>query len=636
MRTLADFYLSLPKKYFNHPSFASRIGTGVYNFKSYSELISDSFDLAFGLEQIVPKHSKIAIFADNCYEWMTISVATTLLGGADVPRASDVTDQDIVYILNHSESKILFVENRELAQKILKLSDVLEFLKEIIIIHKSKETEKHKTEFLPKGNSIPVRDFQEVVTEGKKNRTNRNIDEFVKSRSVSETDLFTLIYTSGTTGKPKGVMLTHENILFQLRNLPIHLAPGDRTISILPIWHIFERIFEIFSMFYGACTYYSSVRTLKEDLKNVKPRFLASAPRLWESIYAGIQANILKSSGVKQALYKFSYYFAENFYESISVLKNLDLQLAKQNRFHRFFKILYHSLRMLLLLLPYLVGDFLVLSKIRQATGGKLIGSVSGGGALPLYVDRFFNTIGIPVLEGYGMTETSPVIAMRTFEFIIPGTVGKIFPQTEIRLVDIQTGEIFLDTSKNLIEFNRKGEIHVKGKQVMMGYYKDSANTNKILLDGWLNTGDLGVYTANEALQIVGRSKETIVLLGGENVEPIPIESKILESDWIDQCMVVGQDQKFLSVLIYPNLNLLTPEETLEFWKDKKLKQKIESEIKSKVNLNTGFKSIERVVGVIVIPKPFEVGDELTAKLSLKRFVITEKYSESIKSIYSS
>lgn len=239
------------------------------------------------------------------------------------------------------------------------------------------------------------------------------------------------------------------------------------------------------------------------------------------------------------------------------------------------------------------------------------------------------------MLEGYGMTETAPVLAMRTFEEIIPGSVGRIFPKTHLRLVDLQTGEVFLDTETGKFVFGRKGEIHVKGKQVMAGYYKNPDATNKVLVDGWLNTGDLGIFTANHNLRIVGRSKETIVLLGGENVEPVPIESKILESEWIDQCMVVGQDQKYLSVLVYPNISRFEEPLTGEFWNKKEVIQKIETEIKTKVNAQTGFKSFERVVGVVVLPKPFEVGDELTAKLSLKRHVITDKYKSEIAKLYS-
>ncbi|TGM68747.1 long-chain fatty acid--CoA ligase [Leptospira levettii] len=628
MRTMIDFYLDLPKRFGHKKAFGTRLGPGVYQFKTYMELLNDAKHLALGLGETLSERDKVAIFADNSYEWIQTSIATTLLGAIDVPRASDVTDQDILYILNHSESKILFVENETVFEKVIRLEKDLEFLKEIILFYPPKQNKELKS------RKIKTITLQELVTKGIQKRKEDPSDHIFLENTIKESDLFTMIYTSGTTGTPKGVMLTHGNILFQLKNLPLSLKKGDKTLSILPIWHIFERIFEIFSLSYGACTYYSSVRTLKEDLKFVKPNFMASAPRLWESIYGGILGTLNKSSLTKQKMFQLSMYFAKRFFHSRQVISGNVLDIHPMVLWKQIIRFVYHLIRFFIVCIPYFIFDFLVLSKIRNATGGELRGSVSGGGALPFHVDEFFNMIGIPVLEGYGMTETAPVLAMRTFEEIIPGSVGKIFPKTELRLVDLNTGEVFLDTEIGKYVYGRKGEIHVKGKQVMAGYYKNPEATNKVLVAGWLNTGDLGIFTSNHNLRIVGRSKETIVLLGGENVEPVPIESKILESEWIDQCMVVGQDQKFLSALVYPNLNRFETTPGKEFWKDKDVIQKMESEIKSKINAQTGFKSFERVVGVIVIPKPFEIGDELTAKLSLKRHVITEKYKNQIQALY--
>jgi long-chain acyl-CoA synthetase len=631
LRTLIDFYLELPQRFNGLSAFATRSNDGTYRYKSYQDLISDAIDIAAGLDDILLEKEKAAIFADNAYEWMISSIAITMLGAVDVPRASDVTESDITYILNHSEAKILFVENEHVLQKVLSLSDHLIFVKEIIVLHEIKDLNVIKN----KNKSFGISNLIDVISAGKLKRKTQNYIELIKQKKIMREDLFSLIYTSGTTGTPKGVMLSHGNIIFQLENLPLKLNAGDKTLSILPIWHIFERIFEIFSMYSGACTYYSSVRTLKDDMKKVKPEFMASAPRLWESIYSGIFANVSKSKKGKRILFSGAIALSKYHFESLQILKGKDLRLKPISFFHLFLRWIFHLTRFLLSLFPFLLADLIVLSKIREATGGKLKGSVSGGGALPYHVDQFFNQIGIPVLEGYGMTETAPVIAMRTFDDIIPGTVGKIFPKTYIRLLDIQTGEVFLDTEIGRVTYGRKGEIHVKGNQVMLGYYKNLEATRKVLSDGWMNTGDLGIYTANHRLKIVGRSKETIVLLSGENVEPVPIESKILESEWIEQCMVVGQDKKYLSALVYPNpqqLESLKNRTNKEI--DSELLQILENEVKSKINQQNGFKSFERVIGIFILPKPFEMGDELTAKLSLKRHSITEKYKDEIEKIY--
>ncbi|TGN14291.1 AMP-dependent synthetase/ligase [Leptospira ilyithenensis] len=630
MQNLLEFYLGLKKKYPNKPAFATKQADKTFLSKSYSELIDDAYSFSEGLDNIEPG-DRIALFADNCYAWMVTSIGICFSGAADVPRASDVTEQDIEYILNHSESKILVVENANVLKKILQVESKLTSLKEIIVLDES-GLESGSV----KSSKFKLQNFIDVIEKGKiaKSKSPKALEE--RLSRIKGNDLFTLIYTSGTTGAPKGVMLSHSNILSQVDYMPINLEEDDRALSILPVWHIFERIFEIFSMANGACTYYTSVRSLKEDLAIVKPTFMASAPRLWESIYGGIQGNILKASTTKKLFFSIATNLARTHFRTLQVLKGRDLRLVSKPFFRKVFDFISSLFLFLVSLVPYLIFDSIVLSKIRKATGGNLRGSVSGGGALPFHVDEFFNTIGIPVLEGYGMTETSPVIAVRTQDNLVAGTVGPLYGGTEIRLVDWKTGEVFLDTTLGLIEYGRKGEIHVNGPQVMQGYFKNPEATSKVLKDGWMNTGDLGIFTANDCLKIVGRTKETIVLLGGENVEPVPIEAKLLESEFIDQCMVVGQDRKFLSALIVPNIQALSEYGTdlSQIAKTTKVKEKIENEVKTKINAGEGFKSFERVVEIAVLSKPFEVGDELTAKLSLKRHVITEKYAENIEEMY--
>jgi len=256
------------------------------------------------------------------------------------------------------------------------------------------------------------------------------------------------------------------------------------------------------------------------------------------------------------------------------------------------------------------------------------------------HVDEFFNYIGIPVQEGYGLTETAPVIAVRTTPRLVIGTVGPLYAETELRIVDLNTGDILYPNS-SLPEDGRglKGEVHVKGPQVMKGYYKNAEATEKVLEDGWLNTGDIGIYTYNDCLKIVGRSKDTIVLLNGENIEPIPIEAKICESPLIDQCMVVGQDQKQLGALVVPSMEgfgeIGTSRESLaELSSLGEVEKRVLEEIKRLVSSENGFKSYELIKCARLLPKAFEIGDEMTNTFKIKRHIVSEKYAELIESVY--
>jgi long-chain acyl-CoA synthetase len=282
---------------------------------------------------------------------------------------------------------------------------------------------------------------------------------------------------------------------------------------------------------------------------------------------------------------------------------------------------------------PALLLDALVLTKIRAATGGRLRATISGGGALPLHIDEFFNDIGIPVLEGYGMTETSPIISVRLPENAVIGTVGPLYAETEIRLIDLATGSQIYPGENY---FGRKGELHVRGPQVMAGYYKNPEARAKVIRDGWLNTADLAMMTANGCLKIVGRSKETIVLMNGENVEPVPIESKLLESPYIEQCMVVGQDQKFLGILIVPCAETLKKfgNDLATLAQHAEVKKLLKSETHRLISGGNGFKAFERIGGIAVLNRVWEKDRELTAKLSLRRHVIAETYASQIAGIF--
>lgn len=623
-QNLAQLFRHSVRTYKDEKSFLTKNSQGVFEGPTYGELYEDALSLASFLIHkcgLKPQEN-VAIIADNRLEWILTDLAVLFSGAADVPRGSDATVQDLEYILSHADCRIVFVENPNVFKKLNTIRDRLPTLEHVILMDGNQE-------LLREGKALS---FWNILQEGRKLSK-----EEVLSRAdrIRPDDLLTLIYTSGTTGNPKGVMLTHSNILSQIRNIPLGLNQDDKILSILPVWHIFERIFEIVSITFGCKTYYTNIRSLKEDLQTVKPTFMASAPRLWESIFQGIQAKLQGMKGAGRFLFSAALKTNRFRYHHLSVLKNRKLRMKRG-----FFPIvmverLYSFLMFIVVFLPASFLDLVVLKKVRQATGGKLKASVSGGGALPLHVDELFNAIGIPVLEGYGLTETSPILSMRTPQNLIVGTVGKIFPETRIRILDVATGK---DIYPGTEGFGKKGELVVKGPQVMKGYYKNPEATERVFQDGWFKTGDLALITPDLYLKIVGRIKETIVLSNGENLEPVPIEAKLQESPLIESCMVVGQDKKFAGVLVVPSLeNLRQYGNDLDsICKNSEVKSLIRTEISRMISDQNGFKSFERIGGFSLLNKPWEKGEELTAKLSLKRFLITEKYSKEIEQIYGS
>ena len=627
-KNLAEMYREAAEKFSDRPAFATRDRNKVYHPVSFSEVYERGINLATALIDLgVQARDHIGLLADNRLEWILADYGILLTGAADVPRGTDVTDADITYILPHSDAKVCFVENKAVLEKIEKNRNQLTNLKTIIMMDRETPV------------SGGVLSMYDLIEKGKKLREQGDRRAEERIAQIKEDDLFTLIYTSGTTGAPKGVMLTHANMISQVLNMPsdINLTPSDRIISILPVWHVFERVFEMLAISRGVCTYYTNIRNIREDLTIVRPTFMASAPRLWENIYQGILAKVESGPALRRALFNGAYFCSRNFKGAVRFLRSCQIDTQGRNPGLSLLLGLWNILRLIAFLIPNLVLDLIVLKKIRAATGGVLRGSVSGGGALPIHVDEFFNNIGIPVLEGYGMTETSPVLAVRTYKRLVPGTVGPIWPNTELRLIDIANGQVLFSTEAGSPQRRGvKGEIHVRGPQVMKGYYKNPEATNKVLKDGWMNTGDLGMITFNNCLKIVGRSKETVVLLGGENVEPVPIENRLLESPFIAQCMVVGQDKKYLSAIVVPSVDHLKDygASTEDLAKNPEVQRLIRDEVKKLISNEAGFKSFEKIVDVRILPKPFEVGDELTNLFKIKRHVVTEKYRDLIESMY--
>lgn len=626
---LALFYREAANRFETMPAFATRQSGMQWTPVSYRDLYEQGLNLATGLIELgVQARDHIGLFGDNRYEWILADCAVQLCGAADVPRGRDVSDEELVYIINHAGIKVTFVETELLQKRLIKLRDKLPLLREIILMDPMGKEERG------------VRKLLDVYALGSKLRSKGDTRVEERIKQIRPDDLFTLIYTSGTTGKPKGVMLTHANIISQIKNLPGQHDCTDRVLSVLPIWHIFERVIEMYTMSFGGCTYYSSILHLGDDMRNVEPTFMASAPRLWEKLHERILKSIRASHPVRQILFHIAHFLARQYKNSEYFITGKYLKLKPVPVWKRITFMPFHVIRWLMVLPFYGFFNAAVLERIRLGAGGSLKATISGGGALPLNIDKFFNYVGIPLLEGYGMTETSPVISTRSMLNLVVGTVGPPIPETEIRIVEPETGEV-LYPNENLPDNGRsqRGEIWIKGPQVMKGYYKEPELTSQTIVDGWLRTGDLGMITYNNYLKILGRNKATIVLSSGENVEPEPIEMRLQQSRFIDHCMVVGQDKKFLSILITPALSEfkqagLTVETIEELSTNEEARDIIKQEIRRMTSSANGFKRYEQIRDFRLLGNTFQVGDELTNLFKIKRHVVEKKYQHVIEELF--
>ncbi len=608
-------------------AFASRTEDGSFAFFSYAELYAAGLDLATGLIELgVEARHHVGLLADNRLEWMICDCAVQIAGAVDVPRGTDITVGEVQYILDHADAAVAIVADAAMLAKVR--AGQLPRLREVIVMDGEA------------GELDGARALGDVRAMGRRLREGGDRRAEERLAGIRPDDLFTIIYTSGTTGTPKGVQLTHANMVSQVRNLPFPFQPGDRSLSILPIWHSYERVFEILAMSWGVCTYYTSLRHIAADLKTVRPHIMVSTPRLWENLYLKIMANVAAAPPLRRALFRLATTSTEKVHRARRFFVGQDLDLAGRSIGAKLREGLGHALNRAVFTVPYRVLDPIVLKNVREIVGGEFRGTVSGGGALQRHVDEFFNFIGIPVLEGYGLTETTPVLAVRTWDNLVIGSVGAPYPETKIRIVDLETGAVlYPDPARRGGGRGLRGGIHASGPQIMKGYYKDPENTAHVLRDGWLNTGDIGMVTFNDCLKILGRSKDTIVLQSGENVEPVPIEGKLMQSDLIDQCMVVGQDEKCLGALIVPTVASFAAAGVAvgsisDVMGSEVAREKVAAEVRRLVSGETGFKPFERVVAWRFVPKAFEIGDEMTATLKLKRHVIADKYADVVREMF--
>ena len=630
--TLTERLKKVSEKYPGNTALMHKDENGDFIKISHSEMYSIVRTLGTGLAaEGIKRGDHVGIISDNRYEWIITDLALLGIGAADVPRGSDTTGLEISYILNHADCKITFAENPRQAEKILEFKDKLPLLEKIILFEGSEQA---VSAIVNKGIKITL--YDDIMEAGKKALADYPAlfeDELSKG---NEYDVATIIYTSGTTGNPKGVMLTHANFHFQLDRIKgdyLLIKPGQIMMSILPVWHAFERACEyIFLEAGGGLAYSQPVGSiLIADMAKVRPQWIVSVPRVWEGVRNAIYRNLKKSSAAVSGLFFFFLAAAEMYNNFKAHVIGTIPEYKKRNIFT---DIGFYILPLVLISPVNLLGHLIVFAKIKKLFGGKFIAGISGGGSLSAHIGRFFNAVGIQVREGYGLTETAPVLSVCKHKKPVHGTVGPLLPGIEFKI---------LDKEMNPVNPGDKGLLYVKSGQVMKGYYKNDKETERVLKNGWLNTGDLVIATLNREIKIVGRAKETIVFSGGENIEPVPIEDKCLESEYIDQIIVLGQDQKYLAALIVPNFELLEQKAAeLEIpYMDKddllssaEINELIENEIKNRITTANGFRHFEKIFKFKLLSEEFEVGKELTQTMKLRRSIINDKYKPEIKKLF--
>lgn len=533
---------------------------------------------------------RVGLFAENRREWLLVDLALASIGAVDVPRGVDTTPAELRFLLQHSGARWVVAEDDRLAAELQR--EPLPGIERIVVMQPATQVP----------GAVALGDL--LRGPGAEPAALR-----AARAQVQPDDLLTIVYTSGTTAEPKGVMLSHRNVLTNVRQVRqvLHITAEDSFLSVLPAWHMYERIMDYLALATGAQLVYTDRRRIKEDLQAVAPTVFAAVPRIWEMLHDGLLQQVEKLPGLRGQLAR----------RGIAVARAVGSRRAGAGQ-----------------RLCHPVFDRLVYRKILARFGGRLRLCVSGGGSLPRHVDELLLGLGLPLLNGYGLTETSPVAAVRRPERNAPGHIGPPLPETQIepRRADgtrCAPGET--------------GVLWIRGPQVMRGYYRNEARTQAVLSgDGWFDSGDLGHVDTEGRVWITGRQKDTIVLAGGENVEPEVVEALVKTSPLIDQVVVLGQDQKALGALLVPALEALRARVPEAEWqvadgvlRSKAVHQLLRAELDRLLVRERGARPCERIASFAVLAEPLSVENGLlTQTLKVRRHVVLQRHQARIAALF--
>ena len=531
---------------------------------TWGETSSNVYKLAKTLKENIADGDRCLLVSENRPEWLISDIAVMLAGGITVPAYTTYTEKDYKYLIENCQPSIIIVSNEEMHDKLKNIIKEKLFIRKIITFEKIKKID-YNNKYL---------DFSSII----KNDLQEN--DKIKNINSKRNSCACIIYTSGTAGNPKGVILSHGGILNNLEGACKILKPliDKRPIFLtwLPLSHSYEHTVQFAQIAVGAKVFYAEkIEKLLDNISEAKPTIMTAVPRFYQNLYNKINMNMKKAKGFKAKLIK----------------TTIDLgrkELLKQKM--NFLEKLKNS-----------IVNTLVRKKIKKQFGGNLKAFVSGGGALDKEIGEFLNAIGLPTLQGYGLTETSPVVSCNPIHKIRVETVGPPFKGNQVKIA-------------------KDGEILVKGENVMLGYWNNKEDTNKVLKDGWLHTGDIGEIDSDGYLKITDRKKDIIVSAGGDNISPAKIENQLINSEAIDQCMVYGDGKNYLIALIVPN-------------KDFKEQNEKINEIVDEINKNLTL--VEKIKKFHLIEENFSIENGLlTPTMKVKRNKVIVKYKNILEKFY--